>query len=310
MSKSTAATPVPPPGPMEPTRTGTFFSRDGTTLYGEWFAPERPPRALVLVVHGYAEHCGRYREVAHLLTRAGLAVFTYDMRGHGRAAGQRGHVLDYLEYLGDMGAALDELDTHADRTWSGSAGKPRDGLPILLLTHSNGGLIGLRALADPLRRPRRITAAVLSSPFLGLKLEVAMPKRLLGLAAGRIAPTLSLPNELPIESLTHDPDKLAERRVDTLCHEVASAGWFNAALYAQRYVYEFAHRVDVPTLWLIAGDDHLADPETSRRVHLRLRAPSRFVELPDMYHEVMNERDRALVFGHLTGFLNERFPPS
>jgi lysophospholipase len=179
---------------------------------------------------------------------------------------------------------------------------------VVLIGHSNGGLITLRALVDASRTPRRATAAVISSPFLGLKAEVPPAKRLLGMAAGKLAPTLSLPSELSIDHLTHCPDKLAARRVDTLCHEVASARWFTEALATQAQVLELAHRIKLPTLWLVAGSDLIADPAAARRVHRRVRAPSSWHELAGMYHEVFNENDRARVFGLLLAFLNDRFP--
>ena len=304
MSTEAAAAPSMPasgsrsPGELEPSEVFDFTSRDGTGLYGEWFDAGEP-RALALVIHGYAEHCGRYREVANVLGRAGLSALSYDMRGHGRAEGQRGHVGDYREYLDDMDAALDEL-----RDRGGAS------LPVALITHSNGGLIALRALSDATRAPRKVDCAVLSSPFCGFKIKVPTSKKLLGNAAGRLAPTLSLPSELDIEHLTHDPDKLAARRVDTLCHEVASAGWFVAAQATHEYVLEMAHRINVPTMWLVAGADLIADPAATRRVHHRLRAPSRFIELPGFYHECFNERERGRVFEHMTQFLESRFPKS
>ena len=292
----------PGPGPLEPTETGRLFSRDGTALYSEWFATAAPPRALALIMHGYAEHCGRYREVANVLNRTGVAALSYDMRGHGRAEGQQGHVANYLDYLRDMEAALDRLDERASHSYPGT--EP----PIMLVTHSNGGLIAMRAICDPMRLQPRLAAAVLSSPFLGLKLKIPRTKALLSKAAARLAPTLSLANDIDVADLTHDTGKLAERRMDTLCHEVASAGWFDSALYTQQYVAEFAHRVTIPTLWLVAGEDRLADPEVARRIHQKVRAPTRYVDLPGMFHEVFNEVDRERVFGHLTSFIVDRFP--
>ncbi len=294
----------PGPGPMEPTETGELFSRDGTALYSEWFATAAQPRALALILHGYAEHCGRYREVANVLNQAGVAALSYDMRGHGRAEGQQGHVANYLDYHHDMEAALEQLDDRANISYPGT--QP----PVILVSHSNGGLIAMRAMCDPMRVPRRLAAAVLSSPFLGLKLKVPRAKALISKAAARLVPTLSLANDIDIADLTHDAGKLAERRMDTLCHEVASAGWFDSALYTQKYVGEFAHRVTVPTLWLIAGEDRLADPAVARRIHQKVRAPTRYVGLPGLFHEVFNEVERELVFGHLTSFIDDRFPPS
>jgi alpha-beta hydrolase superfamily lysophospholipase len=218
------------------------------------------------------------------------------MRGHGRAEGQRGHVDGYRDYLRDLDAAHAQLMTHG-----GSS------LPILLVTHSNGGLIAMRHLADPTRHLDNVDSAILSSPFLGLKANVPLWKDALGRAAGRFAPRLSMPNELRIEDLTHDPDKLAERRVDTLCHEVASARWFTSALHSHEYVRELAHRVTLPTLWLVAEDDRIADPAAARTVHGRLRAPSRLHTLPGMFHEVFNEVDRGRVFELVRAWINERF---
>lgn len=58
--------PAMPPGPIAPTTTDPIGG-----LYAEQFAPDR------------LQHCGRYREVAHVLLSAGWAVVSYDVRGHG-----------------------------------------------------------------------------------------------------------------------------------------------------------------------------------------------------------------------------------
>ena len=131
------------PGPLEPTETISFASSDGVQLYGELFAAPSP-RGAALVLHGYAEHAGRYREVANVLVQAGLTTLTFDQRGHGRAHGSRGHVRRFAEFLEDVKAALAELDRRAGE------------LPLALVCHSHGSLIGLRVLADPWLCPARV----------------------------------------------------------------------------------------------------------------------------------------------------------
>ncbi len=285
------------PGPLTPTSTGQIRSRDGTNLHSEWFAaPE--PRAAAVIIHGYQEHCGRYREVANVLTRMGVAALSFDLRGHGRSGGQRGHTSGYRRYIDDLEAAIDELEQRLDDA----------SVPLVLLGHSNGSLIALRTLTDPLRKPPRVAAAVLSSPFLGFELQVPLAKELVGRVAARWLPSLSLPSELRVEELTSDTGKQAERRVDTLCHDLASARWFVAAGRAQRYVLDHAARIDVPTLWLVAGRDRIADARASKRVRARLRAPAVYHELAGLEHEVFNERDRGSVFRLLETFLCEQFP--
>src|SRR5688572_16393798 len=136
MVASAAPTPAGP-GPVEPTASFGFHSADGTELHGEFFAAPSA-RAVALILHGYAEHCGRYREVANVLVQAGLSALAFDQRGHGRSHGSRGHILRFDEYLDDAKAALSELDKRVPGQ-----------LPIVLVCHSHGALIGLRLLADP-----------------------------------------------------------------------------------------------------------------------------------------------------------------
>jgi lysophospholipase len=294
---ASAAPPPAAPGPIEPTASFTFHSGDGTELYGEFFAAPAP-RGAALVLHGYAEHCGRYREVAHVLREAGLSSLSFDLRGHGRAHGPRGHVLRFADYLADVTAALAQLDARASKD-----------LPLALLGHSNGALIALRLLADPWGCPQRLRCAVLSSPFLRVRAKVSPVKRVAARCLGWVLPSFTLPNEIDIEKLTHDDGKLAERRVDTLCHDVAGARWFNETLAAQAWVREFAHRIQVPTLWLVAGDDAVVDPETTRLVHARVKARADWHLFDALYHEVLNETERARAFALVRSFLAEYFPP-
>lgn len=291
-----------PPGPLVPTATPRFASSDGVELYGEWFSAPSP-RAAALVLHGYLEHCGRYRELAHVLVKAGIATFTFDMRGHGRAEGQRGYIRSVSDYLADMDAAREVMDRLVEELAPGSA------LPRVLIGHSNGALIALRALTEPTRGPAP-AAAVLSSPFLGLKHKVSAVKDMIGRLAGRWLPTLSLPNDIPIEHLTSDPDKQRERRLDTLCNDVVSSGWYLASQEAQAFVAEHAARIEVPTLWLVSGSDRVADAAVTRMLQARLRAPSTFHELSGLEHEVFNERERGRVFGLLRDFLDQVLAPA
>ncbi|MGE3458066.1 MAG: alpha/beta fold hydrolase, partial [Kofleriaceae bacterium] len=85
------------PGPIEPTTTTTIAG-----LYAETFRPEATPRGSVVITHGYSEHCGRYREVANVIVRAGWAVLSYDVRGHGRSPGPRGYVDRFKTYVDDL----------------------------------------------------------------------------------------------------------------------------------------------------------------------------------------------------------------
>jgi alpha-beta hydrolase superfamily lysophospholipase len=268
------------PGPLEPTSTQTISG-----LYTESFVPPVTPRGIVVITHGYAEHCGRYREVAHVLVRAGWAVFAYDVRGHGRSPGERGYIERFAIYLDDFAAMR-----AAARALVGP------GAPMILLGHSHGSLITLRALTDD--RPPEAAGAILSSPFLALRLPMPGYRRLLASVASRLAPKLAQPNALRVEDLTRDKAKQAERTADKLCFDVATARWFTEALAAQDHVFAHAARVKLPTTWLVGGDDPITDPARSQAVAARIPG-ARYHDLAGIRHEVFNEIERGQVFSEL-----------
>jgi len=51
-----------------------------------WLPDVDVPRAVVQLIHGMAEHSGRYERLALALTSAGYAVYAQDLPGHGRTA--------------------------------------------------------------------------------------------------------------------------------------------------------------------------------------------------------------------------------
>ena len=281
------------PGPQEPAETRTLPSSGGTKLYVEVFRPASAPRAVAVIVHGYAEHIGRYREVAHVLTDAGLSVVGFDLRGHGRSSGARGVIRSFADYLDDLDAVL------------ALARELAPGLPVVLVCHSNGGLIALRALTDERRRPA-VAGAVISSPFLGLKLKVPAARIWVARGASRLFPGFVQKNGIKVEDITSDKQKQAERLADTLCHEVASARWFTEAIDAQAHVKARATSIQVPTLWVIGGADPIADAQVSSAIARTV--PKADVQVLDGFlHEVFNEVDRGRPFELMTravdGFL-------
>src|SRR5437762_13809417 len=66
--------------------TFTLSTADGTDLFVYGWLPAQPPRAAVQIVHGLAEHAGRYARLATALNSVGYAVYANDHRGHGRTA--------------------------------------------------------------------------------------------------------------------------------------------------------------------------------------------------------------------------------
>ena len=272
------------PGPMTPTATPKIGG-----LYAEQFVPGDTPKGVVVITHGYAEHCGRYRELAHVIVRAGWAALAYDVRGHGQSPGVRGYIDRFDHYLDDL-AAMQA---------AGKALAPKEA-PLVLLGHSHGSLIVLRALCD--EHPPAVKAAIVSSPYLALRLAVPSYKKVLARVASRVAPRLAQPNALRVEDLTSDKDKQSERLADKLCLDIATARWFTESAQAQDYVAEHARRIKVPTTWLVGADDPIADPARSKAV-AAIVPGAVYHELTGLKHEVFNETTRGQVFAEVTRVL-------
>jgi lysophospholipase len=272
---------VQPPGPLAPTTTQTISG-----LYTETFVPSGTPKGAILITHGYAEHCGRYREVAHVLVDAGWAVMTYDVRGHGQSPGDRGFIERFDIYIDDLGHMIDAARALAPNK------------PFVLLGHSHGSLIVLRALTGD--RPPNVTSAIVSSPYLAINPKHNVPgwQKALARVASRIAPKLKQPNNIVASQLTSDPAKQAEHAADKLNFATATPRWFVESSAAQAYVADHANRIQVPTTWLVGGADPLTDPARSEFVAKKVKGAT-YHDLAGMKHEVFNELERGKVFDEL-----------
>ncbi len=266
----------------------------GATLaLRDWPLPEgTTPRALVLIVHGLGEHCGRYEHVAQQLNGWGFAVRAFDLCGHGLSSGAPGS-------LPDEHRLLDDLATVIDRSRAVMA----PGLPLVLLGHSLGGLIAARFVSLKLRA---VDALVLSSPALDPGLN-ALQKLLLA-TLPKIAPNLRVGNGLDATFLSHDAAVVAAYRADPLVHDriCARLALFIATAGAQTLA--LARQWTVPTLLIYAGQDRLVNPAGSRAFAALAPAGVLTSQCFDgLYHEIFNESDPAPVFAALQAWLALRF---
>jgi alpha-beta hydrolase superfamily lysophospholipase len=138
-----------------------FQSVDGVRVtYRRWL-PDDEVRATIQLVHGASEHSGRYDRLAGALTARGFAVYSMDLRGHGRTAEGTG--------TGRFGASGFEGVLHDVRALQLIAAEEHPGVPRLLLGHSMGSVI---ALASAERDGAGLAGLVLSGP-LGVNPDLA-----------------------------------------------------------------------------------------------------------------------------------------
>lgn len=251
------------------------------------------PRSAILVVHGLAEHGGRYEKFGHDLAAAGHSVFALDLRGHGDSDGRRGHVRRFDQLLQDV-----------DRFRREVQGMVPLETPIFLLGHSLGGLIALRYLEE---YSPDFRGAVLSAPWLATALPIPHWKIGLAQVLTKIAPSLPMRAPVPPEYLSHDPAVAEAYRSDPLVHERITPRMFTEISSAMGLVFQRADRIGVPLLFLLPGGDRITDPQRTRALARSIHQVEVTMRLfPDAYHELFNEVDRSLVLTELRAWLAAR----
>jgi alpha-beta hydrolase superfamily lysophospholipase len=84
----------------------TIEAADGTKLHVERWEPEGAVRFVVVLVHGGAEHVGRYDRLARMFGAHGGLCFGPDHRGQGKSGGRKGHVRAFEQYAADLGQVM------------------------------------------------------------------------------------------------------------------------------------------------------------------------------------------------------------
>jgi len=257
-----------------------FEGAGGLDLFGRAWLPAHAERT-VLLVHGWAEHSGRYDHVGAWLAARGCAVHAYDHRGHGRSAGPRGHARRFADYLDDLEIALVRARAEAPE------------LPVFVLGHSMGGLV---VAAFVVERQPEIAGAVTTGAALALA-DVPSRARLAWLRlVARIAPRLRIDRPIATDALSRDPEVCRAYAEDPLVLRRMTLGLGAAFLGAALRTLPAAGRVQVPMLLLHGADDALCLVEGSRRFHAALAASGSGLRIyPGLRHEILNEPERETV---------------
>ena len=283
-----------PPTPPSPAGRGSFSTHDGLTLYTQRWTPARDARAIVLLVHGYAEHCGRYDHVAGTFVDQGAAVYAYDQRGHGRSEGPRAYVDRFEQYLADLDLFRDFVQARTPD------------VPVFLFGHSMGGLA---SLLYTLNYAPDLRGLLLSAPVIEIDPDLAPLLRELAQILGRLFPTLPTVRSSQ-DAISRDPAVVDEAENDPLNYTGRTLARTGAELLrAGEEAQSRLGELGTPFLVLHGTADPLATPAWSKRLYERAAATDKTLRLYDgLYHETFNEPEQDTVLRDLGTWLAERMP--
>lgn len=267
---------------------GTFQGYAGISLYyQQWFSDTRP-RAVLALVHGFAEHSGRYGNVVNYFVPRGYAIYAPDLRGHGRSPGPHACINSWEEYREDVRALLHLI------------GEQMPGIPLFLWGHSMGGLI---VLDYALHYADGLQGVIASAPSLS-RPKVASILIALNKLLSEFVPRLALETGLDARALSRDIAVAEAYRRDPLVDTKCTARLGAEMLRIGEETLERAADLRVPTLILHGSADRLIDPAGSRAFSARMAFPDKeYREYEGGYHELHNDTIREQVLADVERWL-------
>lgn len=269
-----------------------FIKAGGLNLFTRTWRPAAPPRGVVVIVPGFNSHSAYYGWAAGQLVASGLATYALDLRGRGRSDGERFYVERFADYLDDVAA----LVAHA---------RAREGdLPIFLLGHSAGGVVGCLYAIE---RGDELAGFVCES----FAYKVPAPDFALAVlkGVGHVAPHVHV-LKLKNEHFSRDPAVVAAMNSDPLiAGESQSAETAAELVRADERLEKAFASITVPLLILHGTHDKATKPGGSQALFDAAGSTDKMLKLYDgHYHDLLNDLGKQAVMDDIRSWIVARLP--
>jgi alpha-beta hydrolase superfamily lysophospholipase len=274
---------------------GFFKGVREANIYFQSWLPESEPRGVLLVVHGLAEHSGRYMNAVNHFVPLGYAVYGIDHLGHGKSDGLRVYVERFDDYTNTLKIYFDMI-----QRWQPDH-------PIFLVGHSMGGLIGAVYLLD---YQAELAGAVLSGPVVKIPKHVTPAMLFVGKMLSALIPRFGL---LPLDAdgVSRDPSVVQAYVSDPLVHRgKATARLAAEMLKAMQTISGQAAKITLPIMIIQGSADRLVDPAGAQMLYDAVSSVDKGIRVYDgFYHEVFNEPEHGKVLRDVEIWLEAHLGP-
>ncbi len=264
-------------------------SEGGMKFFGRGWEPDKKPKAVVVLIHGHGEHVDRYSSVGEAFANAGFALVGFDLRGHGKSSGPRGHTPSYDALMDDISGFLAQAQARYPKR------------PMFLYGHSMGGNL---VLNYGLRRRSNLVGIIATGPWLKLAFEPAPLKVMLARTLDKIAPTFTQKSNLATAALSHDAGIVHTYDDDPLNHDKISARLFVVMYESGLWALDHAAGFPVPLLLMHGTEDRITSLRASREF---AETAGKIVTLrlwDGWYHEIHNEPGKKDVLKTMVKWMN------
>lgn len=270
---------------------GFFKGVRDANIYYQYWLPDGEVKAVLLIIHGLAEHSGRYSNVVNHFVPLGYAVYALDHIGHGKSDGDR----VYVERIEDY---TDTLEIFVNIVQESQTDKP-----MFLVGHSMGGLIGSLYL---LEHQNDFNGAVLSGSGVKVPDNISPMVVSIGKLLSNLTPKFGLIG-LNANDISRDP-KVVEAYVnDPLVYTgKTTVRLATEMLRGMERVQQEAGKITLPLLLVHGSEDKLVDPDASQMLYDTVSSKDKtLIFYEGYYHEVFNDPKKDKVFADMEAWLEK-----
>ncbi len=271
---------------------GYFENVEQTPIFYQYWSPQQPIKAVMLIVHGLGEHSGRYANLVQRFVPQGFVVYGFDHQGHGKSSGPKGHIDSFQAYILDLNMMVERV----------KALYP--GVPLVLFGHSMGGLITASYLVE---NQDRVSAAILSSPAIQAPDNVPRYLLKIGRWLSKFWPTLPVV-QLESQGICRNSDVVKAYDADPLVnHGKMSARLGQELLDQMAWLRSQMTNIRLPMLVVQGEHDLLVDASGAQQLIDNLGSNiKKIIMYKGLYHELINEPEREIVLNDIELWVRER----
>lgn len=262
--------------------------RDGKQIYFQSWLPDKKLTCMIILIHGLGEHSGRYgTHFAEFYTNHDIGIKAFDLPGHGKSYGNKGHIDDPILILEIIDGLIDETRTQFPD------------IPLFVYGHSFGGEIGLWY---NLARNPQINGLIITSPLIGPKDPVPATKMFLAKTMDKLYPAYSMENGLQPKDLSRDEKVVLAYISDPLVHPMITAKTGMMIINRSKWIMENATE-NLNEILLMVGDcENIVNPLPI--VEFSEIAPHVTLKIwPGYFHEIHNEPEKEDVFNYTLAWI-------
>lgn len=274
-------------------KTFQFMSR-GLPLHAQkWWPDTGYPRAVVICVHSWSSHSGRFADLADYLARDGYAVYAFDFPGHGQSEGVRAHIEDFGHWVADLTTFIDTVHNELRS------------VPLFLLGASVGGLVAATYLST---HRHDVDGAIFNACALAEGKDITPLHRWLAWVLGGILPRLPVTRITFPQQMTRDPAELQVLENDPLMwFGKMTAGTGKELLFSLGRIGKLLGQIHLPFLVQQGMADPLVSPASGQAIYRHAGSIDKTLkEYPDALHDLLHETVKSTVFEDIRQWLNGR----